>query len=496
MLRELRTLLPYRHLIWDLSACILLLHAGWEKEKFMETILIVDDEKNYLTILSAVLDEEGFEILTAQSGQEALEIHKTSDLDLVLTDMKMPEMDGIELLENIKALDPDLPVVMMTAHGTVDKAVEAMQKGAYTYILKPFDNERLTIYVNKAISVYQVIKENRRLRDEVESQYRFGNIIGKSKAIHDVFDTIKKVAPANATVLIEGESGTGKEMVAKSIHFNGSRRDKAFVAVSCSALAESLLESELFGHEKGAFTGAVAMKKGRFELADGGTLFLDEIGELSQNLQVKLLRVLQEKSIERVGGMRSLAVDIRIIAATNKNLKEEMMTGRFREDLFYRLNVVRINLPSLKQRKEDIRLLVNHFIKKYSDERKSDISVTGVDQDVDRLFYDYSWPGNVRELENVIERVMILCPGDTVTVPDLPKGFKDSVYNTLHLEGIPANARLSDTLAMIEKAMIERALKMANNVQAHAAETLGIGKSGLNQKLKKYNLDIGSKPRL
>jgi len=461
----------------------------------METILIVDDEKNYLTILSAVLDEEGFEILTAQSGQEALEIQKTSDLDLVLTDMKMPEMDGIELLENIKARDPDLPVVMMTAHGTVDKAVEAMQKGAYTYILKPFDNERLTIYVNKAISVYQVIKENRRLRDEVESQYRFGNIIGKSKAIHDVFDTIKKVAPAYATVLIEGESGTGKEMVAKSIHFNSSRRDKAFVAVSCSALAESLLESELFGHEKGAFTGAVAMKKGRFELADGGTLFLDEIGELSQNLQVKLLRVLQEKSIERVGGMRSLAVDIRIIAATNKNLKEEMITGSFREDLFYRLNVVHINLPSLKQRKEDIRLLVNHFIKKYSDERKSDIPVTGVDQDVDRLFYDYSWPGNVRELENVIERVMILCPGDTVTVQDLPKGFKDNVYNTLHLEGIPANAGLYDTLSMIEKAMIERALKMANNVQAHAAETLGIGKSGLNQKLKKYNLEVGSKPR-
>ncbi len=461
----------------------------------METILIVDDEKNYLTILSAVLEEEGFEILTAESGQEALVIQKTSDLDLVLTDMKMPEMDGIELLENIKALDPDLPVVMMTAHGTVDKAVEAMQKGAYTYILKPFDNERLTIYVKKAISVYQVIKENRRLRDEVESQYRFGNIIGKSKAMHDVFETIRKVAPSNATVLIEGESGTGKELVAKSIHFNCSRRDKPFVAVNCSALAESLLESELFGHEKGAFTGAVAMKKGRFELADGGTLFLDEIGELSQNLQVKLLRVLQEKAFERVGGMRSLAVDIRIIAATNKNLKEEMVTGRFREDLFYRLNVVHINLPSLKQRQEDIRLLVNHFIKKYSAERKSDIAVTGVHQDVDRLFYDYSWPGNVRELENVIERVMILCPGDTIMVSDLPKGFKDNVYNTLHLEGIPANARLYETLAMIEKAMIERALKMADNVQAHAAEMLGIGKSGLNQKLKKYNLDIGTKTR-
>jgi two-component system NtrC family response regulator len=471
------------------------LQAGWQKEKAMETILIVDDEKNYLTILRAVLEEEGFEVLTALGGQEALEIQKTSDLDLVLTDMKMPEMDGIELLENIKALDPDLPVVMMTAHGTVDKAVEAMQKGAYTYILKPFDNERLTIYVKKAIAVYQVIKENRRLREAVESQYRFGNIIGKSKAIHDVFETIKKVAPANATVLIEGESGTGKELVAKSIHFNSSRRDKPFVAVNCSALAESLLESELFGHEKGAFTGAVAMKKGRFELADGGTLFLDEIGELSQNLQVKLLRVLQEKAFERVGGMRSLTVDIRILVATNKNLKDEMIKGGFREDLFYRLNVVHIHLPSLKQRQEDIRLLVNHFIEKYSSERKSDISVTGVDQEVDRLFYDYSWPGNVRELENVIERVMILCPGDTVTVLDLPKGFKDSVYNTLHLEGIPANAKLYDTLAMIEKTMIERALKMANNVQAHAAEMLGIGKSGLNQKLKKYNLDIGTKTR-
>jgi two-component system NtrC family response regulator len=459
----------------------------------METILIVDDEKNYLTILSAVLEEEGFEILTALSGQEALEIYKTSDLDLVLTDMKMPEMDGIALLENIKRLDPDLPVMMMTAHGTVDKAVEAMQKGAYTYILKPFDNERLTIYVNKAIAVYQVIKENRRLRDQVESQYRFGNIIGKSKSMHDVFETIQKVAPSSATVLIEGESGTGKELVAKSIHFNSPRREKPFVAVNCSALAESLLESELFGHEKGAFTGAVAMKKGRFELADGGTLFLDEIGELSQNLQVKLLRVLQEKSIERVGGMRSLAVDIRIIAATNKNLKEEMARSNFREDLFYRLNVVHISLPSLKERKEDIRLLVNHFIKKYSAERKSDIAVTGVDQDVDRLFYDYSWPGNVRELENVIERVMILCPQDTVTVSDLPKGFRDSVYNTLHLEGIPANAKLYDTLAMIEKAMIERALKMANNVQAHAAEMLGIGKSGLNQKLKKYDMDVGPK---
>ena len=456
----------------------------------METILIVDDEKNYLTILSALLEDEGFEVLTAPGGHEALAIHKSSDLDLILTDMKMPKMDGIELLENIKEIDPDLPVIMMTAHGTVDKAVEAMQKGAYTYILKPFDNERLIIYVKKAISIYQVVKENRRLRDAVESQYRFGNIIGKSKKMRDIFDTIQKVALSNATVLIEGESGTGKELVARSIHFNSTRREKPFVAVNCSALVEGLLESELFGHEKGAFTGAVATKKGRFELADGGTLFLDEIGELSQNLQVKLLRVLQEKVFERVGGVRTISVDIRIIVATNKDLQQEMLNGRFREDLYYRLNVVHLVLPPLKERQEDIRLLVNHFIKKYASERQSAAPVIGVDQEVDRLFYDYHWPGNIRELENVIERVMILCPGDTIRVSDLPKGFKDNVYNTLHLDGIPADAKLYDTLAMIEKALIERALKMSNNVQSHAAAMLGIGKSGLNQKIKKYNLEV------
>jgi len=459
----------------------------------METILIVDDEKNYLLVLSAVLEDEGYEVLTALSGQEALEIHKTSDLDLILTDMKMPGMSGIELLESIKSINPDLPVIMMTAHGTVDKAVEAMQKGAYSYILKPFDNDRLIIYVKKAVAMYQVVKENRRLRDAVESQYRFGNFIAKSKPMQDVFQTIQKVAPSNATVLIEGESGTGKELAAKSIHFNSPRRDKPFVAVNCSALAENLLESELFGHEKGAFTGAVAMKKGRFELADSGTLFLDEIGELSANLQVKLLRVLQERVIERVGGIRPISVDIRVIAATNKILKEEMLNGHFREDLFYRLDVVHMVLPPLRERREDIRLLVDHFIKKYESERKLAPPVKGVDQEVDRLFFDYSWPGNVRELENLIERVMILCSGDVIRVSDLPQGFKDNVHNDLHLEGIPADAPLYETLAMIEKAMIERALKMADNVQAHAAAILGIGKSGLNQKIKKYGLDVGPK---
>ena len=459
----------------------------------METVLIVDDEKNYPLILSAVLEEEGYEALTANSAQQALQILKNADVDLVLTDMRMPGMDGVELLERIKAEDSDLPVIMMTAHGTVEKAVEAMQKGAYSYILKPFDNEQLVLYVRKAIDMFRVVKENRQLRNAVESQYRFGNIIGKSKAMRDVFETIRKVAPASATVLIEGESGTGKELVAKSIHFNSPRRDKPFVAVNCSALAESLLESELFGHEKGAFTGAVAMKKGRFELAEGGTLFLDEIGELSQNLQVKLLRALQERTIERVGGIRPIEVDIRVLAATNKKLKKEMAGGRFREDLYYRLNVVHIDLPSLTLRQEDIRLLCNHFIKKYADERTSAIPVKGLDVEVERIFYDYAWPGNVRELENVMERAMILCGGDTIRVSDLPRDFRDNADNTLHLDGIPANANLAETLVEIEKRMILRALKLTNNVQAHAAELLGIGKSGLNQKIKKFNLDIGGR---
>ena len=459
----------------------------------METVLVVDDEKNYPRILGAVLEEEGFEILTANSGAKALEILHNSDIDLVLTDMKMPEMDGIDLLEKIKARDPQLPVIMMTAHGTVDKAVEAMEKGAYSYLLKPFDNDRLIIYVNKAIAVYRLIKENRNLRSAITTRYSFGNIIGKSKSMLDIFETIGKVAPASATVLIEGESGTGKELVAKSIHFNSPRSAMPFVAVNCSALAESLLESELFGHEKGAFTGAATMKKGRFERADGGTLFLDEIGELSADLQVKLLRVLQEKVVERVGGTKPIAVDIRVIAATNKNLKNEMHTGRFREDLYYRLDVVHIALPPLQQRQGDIRLLVDHFIKKYASERKTGQPVVGIDADAERLLYEYSWPGNVRELENVIERVMILGAGSTIAVSDLPKSIRSSVHSDLYIGDIPADAKLYDTLAMVEKALIERALKVSGNVQSHAAELLGIGKSGLNQKIKKYGLEVGSK---
>jgi two-component system, NtrC family, response regulator len=458
----------------------------------METILIVDDEKNYPLILSAVLQDVGYETLTANSGMEALEIlnHANADVDLVLTDMKMPVMDGIELLEKIKSINPHLPVMMMTAYGTVEKAVEAMQKGAYNYILKPFDNEGLIIFVKKAIDMYQVVKDNLRLRDVVETRYNFGNIVGKSKRMQEIFELVKKMAPSSATVLIEGESGTGKELVAKSIHFNSPRKDKPFIAVNCSALSENLLESELFGHEKGAFTGAIAMKKGRFELADGGTLFLDEIGELSQNLQVKLLRVLQERAFERVGGIKPVPVNIRIIAATNKNLKHETEQGRFREDLYYRLNVLYLVLPPLRERVEDIRLLVDHMIEKYASERRPGQQVTGVDQEVDRLLYSYSWPGNVRELENAIERAMVLCPGNIIRVSDLPREFKKSLSHSLQLEGISDNAKLYETLDMVEKSMIERAMAISGNVQSHAAELLGIGKSGLNQKIKKYGIKV------
>ncbi|MEW6260048.1 MAG: sigma-54 dependent transcriptional regulator [Thermodesulfobacteriota bacterium] len=457
----------------------------------METILIVDDEKNYTRILSAVLQEEGYETLTASSGREALDLLHSADVNLVITDMKMPGMDGIELLESIKVDHPDLPIIVMTAFGTIEKAVEAMQKGAFTYIQKPFDNDRLIVFVQKALEGYRVIQENRQLREEVQSKFRFGNLIGKSRRMQELFALIEKVAFSSATVLIEGESGTGKELVAKSIHYNSPRRNKPFIAVNCSALSESLLESELFGHEKGAFTGASTLKKGRFELADTGTLFLDEIGELSLNLQVKLLRVLQERTFERVGGSAPIPVDIRIIAATNRNLKTETHKGKFREDLFFRLNVIHLTLPPLRERTEDIRLLTEHFIAKFSNERRPDTPpVTSVDPEVERLFLRYAWPGNVRELENIIERAMILCPGERIRMEDLPSDFAggtDRVEKELEPSG---ELSLYDHLAEYEKRLIERALQQTGYVQSKAADLLGIGKSNLNQKIKRFGIRI------
>ena len=456
----------------------------------MDKILIVDDEKNYPTILGEVIREEGFEPLTASSGLIALDILRSEPIDLILTDVMMPGMDGIELLAQIKELDPTLPVMVMTAHGSVERAVEAMQKGAFTYILKPFDNETLVAHIRKAIAIHEIVKENSRLKEEISTLYNFDNIIGKSKPMKELYNVIQKVAPTGASILIEGESGTGKELAARSIHYNSSRKDHPLVAVNCSAFAESLLESELFGHEKGAFTGAANMKKGRFELADQGTLFLDEIGELPTSIQVKLLRVLQEKTIERVGGTKPLKMNFRLIAATNKNLEEEVKKGNFREDLYYRLNVVKAVMPPLRDRDGDIPLLVKHFIHKYTHERKTQHPVDGVDPQAARLIFEYSWPGNVRELENVIERAVILATGTIITVEDLPMKLRapSTSLSSMPLEGIPENAGLTETLAAVEKRMIKRAMELSGNIQTKAAKILGIGKSGLNQKLKKYEL--------
>ena len=328
----------------------------------MDTILIVDDEKNYLVILEALLAPEGYEVITEVNALNALRLVKETDFDLVITDMKMPKMDGIELLDEVKKIDSELPVIIMTAYGTIEMAVEAMKKRAYDYITKPFRNEELKQTVRKALELYRLKKENRRLSEALSDRYRYGNIIGKSKEMIKIYDMIEKVAQSKASIMITGPSGTGKELIAKAIHFNSPRKNMPFISINCGALTETLLESELFGHERGAFTGAVTMKKGRFELADGGTLFLDEVGEMSASLQVKLLRVLQEMEFERVGGTRTIKVDVRIVAASNRKLKEDVDKGVFREDLFYRLNVVQIEVPPLKERIEDIPLLVAHFI--------------------------------------------------------------------------------------------------------------------------------------
>jgi len=400
----------------------------------MENILIVDDEKNYPMIIGELLQEEGYASSTASSGMEALDILNNDLIDLVLTDVKMPGMNGIQLLEKIKEINPDIPVIIMTAYGSVEKAVEAMHKGAYTFILKPFENQALIAHIAKAISVYRIVQENNFLRDAISSRYSFDNIIGKSKPMQEIYEIIKKVAPSNASFLIEGESGTGKELVAKSIHYNSPRKNKSLVAVNCSAFAETLLESELFGHEKGAFTGAGTMKKGRFEIADQGTLFLDEIGEMPISLQIKLLRVLQEKTIERVGGTLSIPVDFRLIAATNKNLEDEIKKGNFREDLYYRLNVVKTVIPPLRERPEDIPLLVNHFIDKYTNEQTSTSTVSGIKPEAVKILCDYQWKGNVRELENTIERCVILAGTNTITPSDLPPQIRQMIPSTLDLE--------------------------------------------------------------
>ncbi len=452
----------------------------------MDTILIVDDEKNYLVVLESLLGLEGYEILTARDGYDALRLVNETDLDLVITDMKMPGMNGMELLEKCKKIKPELPVIMMTAFGTIEMAVEAMRKHAYDYIRKPFENEELKLTVKKALDNYRLVRENRLLNEALSDRFRYGNIIGKSKPMVKIYDIVRKVAQSKTSVLISGPSGTGKELIAKAIHYEGLRKDRPFVSINCGALTETLLESELFGHERGAFTGAVAMKKGRFELADKGTLFLDEVGEMPPSLQVKLLRVLQEMEFERVGGTKSIKVDIRLLSASNRNIKENVAQGIFREDLFYRLNVIQIEAPPLRDRVDDIPLLVKHFIEKYKqDDGGGKIELT---PEVWKAIYRYSWPGNVRELENVIERAVVLNSGGKITLEELPEELTGAKAGFDVERFIPPDMPLPKALEQIEERLIRRALAQNDNVQAHAANMLGITKSLIQHKMKKYNI--------
>ena len=455
------------------------------------SILIVDDEPNYLIILSELLQDEGFDVLTASSGKEGLDICKNSDIDLILTDMQMEGMDGMELLSNVKEFNPGLPVIVITAYADVEKAVKAMQAGAFGYLSKPFANDELLVNINKAVSHYALIKENQRLRSQLKSADSFSGIVGKNKRMKKIYQLIQKVSPTPASVLISGESGTGKELVARAVHNNSPRENKPFIAVNCAALAANLLESELFGHEKGAFTGATTMRKGRFEVADGGTIFLDEISEIPLELQSKLLRVLQEKTFERVGGTKTIKVDVRVVSATNKDLKEEVSAGKFREDLFYRLNVIHLHLPPLRERLDDLPLLVDAFIEKYR--KVLNLESLSVSSEATKLLLKLPWEGNVRELENTIERAAILCSDGVIDVEDVQPEEMYSSENGWQpgsdlSQMIPESVTLNEVLYAIEEKMLIKALEDTNYVQTRAAEQLGITKSLLQYKMKKYNL--------
>jgi two-component system NtrC family response regulator len=450
-------------------------------------ILIIDDEKNYLLILEAILEEEGYTVIALSDPVMAMTYLEESEVDVVITDMKMPGMTGQEVLESVRKTHPHIPVMIMTAFGTIDKAVEAMKGGAFDYITKPFSNDEILLSVRKALKLSHAERQNRLLRESLAEKFGKETILGNSKGIQDVLALAGKVAPTRSNVLITGESGTGKELVARAIHISSDRKDMPFVSVNCMSLNPGVLESELFGHEKGSFTGAMALKRGRFELAQGGTLFLDEIGELSLEMQVKLLRVLQERVIERVGGTETIPVDFRLVAATNKNLQEEIVAGRFREDLFYRLNVVNIHLPPLRERREDIPILASHFLRKFSLENNREVH--GFTPGAIDYLSAYEWPGNVRQLENVIERCVVLSNRDVIDVEDLPPELRDEEMQFKSaVDLLPLKINLSETLEKIEAALIRRAMVHSGFVQVKTAEMLDVSKSLLQYKLKKYKI--------
>ncbi|MBU0678572.1 MAG: sigma-54 dependent transcriptional regulator, partial [Verrucomicrobia bacterium] len=443
-------------------------------------VLVVDDEKNTRDGLSRAL-RRGYNVLTAENGKEALDILAAKPVDVVLSDIRMPGMDGMALLQRILALQSQPVCILLTAYGSIETAVEAMKRGAYDFLTKPVNLDRLDLVLKRALRSRAVENENRQLHEQLDAKYGMERILGQSIEMHEVFDTIRQVAPSRATVLVEGESGTGKELVAKAIHRLSPRVNGRFVAVHCAALSETLLESELFGHEKGAFTDAAERKAGRFELADGGTLFLDEIGEISPSIQVKILRVLEERKFERVGGEESIEVDVRIIAATNRDLKRMVDEGEFREDLFYRLNVVALRIPPLRERTGDVPLLIQHFVRQFSEENGKHIE--GLTPDAISILCSHTWPGNVRELRNVLERMVVLSKGGRLTVKDIPAVVRE--------EGVSRGGRgpsADMSLEEAEKVMIIKALKANNGNRTKAAEQLGVSRRTLHRKLNEYGL--------
>jgi len=444
-------------------------------------ILVVDDEPGQNQALAGFLKKKGYDTMTANSGREALEIIQNKQVDLVLTDLRMPDIDGAMVLSQTKNINPGIEVLIMTAFGSIDGATQAMKNGAVDFITKPIDLEQLELTIAKVFAHRQLVIENRHLKELVNERFQFGGILSKSQAMQPALSIAARVAESKATVLITGESGTGKELIAKAIHFAGNRANKPFIAVNMAALPETLLESELFGHEKGAFTGADKFRKGRFEMAHEGTLFIDEIGDLPSGIQVKLLRVLQEQQIERLGSSESIPVDVRIITATHKPLEELVKSGVFRQDLFYRLNVVKITLPPLRERKADIPLLTGHFIERYAKINNKNISRIS-NEGMDRLV-KYNFPGNVRELENIIEQAVVLCRDNIIGLNDLPAFISQPDYSTSINTG-----SFQERVSAFEKTLILEALQKSNGVQTRAAESLGMTERHLRYKLKKYNI--------
>ncbi len=452
----------------------------------MDTLLIIDDEKSLLEVLEVVFKKEGYKVKTATSGTEALEILNSNSVDLVITDIRMPHISGMDVLRFVKNNTPEVPVIVITAYGSIQQAVEALKAGALDYIVKPFDVEELKILVARGLERKHLEMENILLKKDLKEKFRFEDMIGKSRVMQEIYTLIEKVAGTDSTVLITGESGTGKELAARAIHNLSRRKDKPFITINCAALPENLLESELFGHTKGSFTGAVAEKKGMFEIASHGTLFLDEIGEMSPWLQVKLLRALQEKKIRRVGGTDEIPVDVRVIAATNQDLKKRIEEGKFREDLYYRLNVIAFEMPPLRKRVEDIPLLVQHFLQKYC--KQMGKKMKRLAPEVVGIFEAYPWPGNIRELENVIERIVAIEDRETITTACLPPEMLGMVKKEEYRIELTPGFNLNDHLDEIAKKYILKALEKSGGRMKKAAPLLGVSYRTLRYLIEKYEL--------